>query len=538
MKAPFPISTSALLACLLAALTNSLQAQTADDFDPHLIWVIPGGMETPPDVKGLAVQPDGRFLVGGLFNKINGAILFNLARFQSNGGLESAFEPFVRWQADRVGILPGGQILTMDEQNAPYFFRYLPGGGADPAFVIPPGTLGGPPTTMVLQQDGGVVFCQSQGPQQYIRRLFPNGSPDNAFDVLADGGVTVLAMQRDGKILVGGFFTELAGTHRAGIGRLNANGSLDTAFDPNADWGGNPGWIESMAVQGDGKIIVTGGFGAIGGSLNDGIARLNPDGTSDAGFTASLPAAPGGWANSIAIQADGKIIIGGAFDALGGSTAKLGRLNTDGSLDTSFNPAPDGEVTTLALDATGRLLAGGYFTHVGGQARAGMARLLNTRPATESLSYQGNTVTWLRGGTGPDVWATTFELSTNNVTWTPLGDGTPVLGGWQLAGVSAPVGSRIRARGFLASGYANASRGMVESIMTVSLRILSANLTRQPFGFTVAGPANQSVVIEGSINLQDWIPLQTNLVPVNGLLPFTDADSAANPRRFYRGRVE
>jgi uncharacterized delta-60 repeat protein len=516
-----------------------VNATPADSFDPRMSWIVPGPARTPADVKALAVQPDEGFLVGGQFNDINGVTRFDLARFQPEGALDTTFQPLTSGAANRVGVYPDGRILAYNEVSAPFFFRYLPGGAADPSFTIPLGTGPAPALAAVVQRDGSVIFTQEDGPGfGSIRRLFPDGSPDDNYNVFVSPIPQFLAIQRDGKILVAGFIDTIAGEARAGIARLNPDGSLDTAFDPHADWGGTPGWIESMAVQGDGKIIVTGGFGEIGGSLNDGIARLNPDGTSDAGFTASLPAAPGGWANSIAIQADGKIIIGGAFDALGGSTAKLGRLNPDGSLDTSFTPAPDGEVMALALDASGRLLVGGNFARVASQPRAGMARLLNTGPATESLSYEGTTITWLRGGTSPEVWATTFEIRTNNAGWAPLGDGIPIAGGWRLTGVSAPVGSQIRARGFLASGYGNASRGMVESTLTVSLQILAGSLGRQPFGFTLAGPATHSVVIEGSTDLQSWIPISTNLVPANGLLPFSDPESMANPQRFYRARRE
>jgi uncharacterized delta-60 repeat protein len=357
-----------------------------------------------------------------------------------------------------------------------------------------------------------------------------------------EGIPQLLALQRDGKILVAGQITGLAGETRHGIGRLQPDGTIDEAFHPSANSGAGPGggWVESMAVQRDGKILITGGFESIDGTPSDGIARLNPDGSPDSGFSASLTHwGPGIWANSIALQADGKIILGGSFDTLNNQPIlNLARLNPDGSLDPNFDLAPDGEITSLALDASGRLLVGGYFTHVAGQPRAGMARLLNTSPATESLSYQGDTITWLRGGTSPDVWATTFELSADGSSWTALGEGVPTPNGWQLAGVSAPAGSRLRARGFLASGYANASRGIVESIFTVPPQIITTSLVRQPFGFTVTGPANQSIVVEGSTDLQTWMPLRTNLVPANGLLPFIDLDAASASQRFYRVRVE
>lgn len=521
-----------------------VHASPADGFDPRMREVLPGPTYAPADVRALAIQPDGRFLAGGRFSDIGGATRFDLARFQPGGALDTTFQPATRGAVNRLGVLPDGRILAnSDNINSGFFTRYLAGGTNDSTFSIPPGGVTGPASAMAVERDGSVIFTQEDGPGMWsIRRLNPDGSPDDTFFTFVDGIPQLLALQRDGKILVAGQISGLASQPRSGIGRLDPNGLLDTSFNPHAGFGDGQGggWIESMAVQSDGKIVVTGGFLDIGGSLNNGIARLKADGTSDPGFTAVFDhCCPGIYANSIALQADGKIILGGSFDTLNGeSILNLARFNTDGSLDTSFNPAPDGEVTGLALDASGRLLVSGYFTYVGGQARGGMARLLNTESATESLMYRGDTITWLRGGTAPDMWDTTFEFSTNNSTWTLLGNGTPTADGWHLAGISAPVGSQIRARGYLASGYGNGSFGIVESIMTVSLQILSADLTKHPFGFTVAGPANQSVVIEGSINLRDWIPLQTNVVPANGLLPFTDLDSSTLSERFYRGRGE
>src|SRR6185295_12405433 len=144
-----------------------------------------------------------------------------------------------------------------------------------------------------------------------------------------------MAVQADGKILVGGTFTMLGGggsgsTARSDLGRLNADGSLDITFDPGAN-----GAVNAIAVQPDGKILVGGSFTMLGGggtgtTPRNFIGRLNADGSVDLTFN---PGASGPiW--GLVVQPDGKILVGGSFATLGGGSRHfLGRLNANGSLD-------------------------------------------------------------------------------------------------------------------------------------------------------------------------------------------------------------
>ena len=110
--------------------------------------------------------------------------------------------------------------------------------------------------------------------------------------------------------------------------------------------------------------------------------------------------------------------MGGQFTALGGQPCNnLGRLNPDGTLDTGFNPGPNSAVISLGVQADGKVLVGGSFTNLGGLPRSYLGRLHNTEPATQSLTYDGSNISWLRGGTSPEVWRTTFDLSTNGTDW-------------------------------------------------------------------------------------------------------------------------
>ena len=77
-------------------------------------------------------------------------------------------------------------------------------------------------------------------------------------------------------------------------------------------------------------------------------------------------------------------------------------------------------------------MVGGSFTKLSGQPRKNIARLKATEPATQNLTWDGSTIDWLRGGTSPEIWRTTFEYTTNGTGWTALGAGERVPGGWQL----------------------------------------------------------------------------------------------------------
>jgi uncharacterized delta-60 repeat protein len=189
----------------------------------------------------------------------------------------------------------------------------------------------------VTQPDGKILivgdFSSYNGIQRNrIARLNEDGSLDTSFNPGSggNGGFSSIALQPDGKILVGGQFTSYDGISRNYISRLNADGSLDLSFNPGV--GGNS-IVRSVAIQPNGKILIGGYFPSSSGSNINGIARLNSDGTLDTSFN------PGTGVDSdvqsIAIQSDGKILIWGRT---GNFNSLFSRLNENGSLDTSFNP--------------------------------------------------------------------------------------------------------------------------------------------------------------------------------------------------------
>jgi hypothetical protein len=191
-------------------------------------------------------------------------------------------------------------------------------------------------------------------------------------------------------------------------------------------------------------------------------------------------------------------------------------------------------VLCLAVQADGKILAGGHFTGLGGQSRNYVGRLNNTGPATQSLTFDGSTLTWMRGGTSPEVWGTTFEYSPDCGSWTNR-EGIRIPGGWQLTGLALPTNTFFRARGYAGGG--SESSWFVETVLHQPLAISDPRyFANGQFGFSACGPAGQVVVIEASTNLRTWTPLQTNTL-VAAPLSFSDPRAAMFRTRFYRLRL-
>ena len=285
---------------------------------------------------------------------------------------------------------------------------------------------------------------------------FPTGSQS----------VTCVIQQPDGKLIVGGNFSTVGGVTRYGIARIHGNGNLDTDFNPSVTFGLNtPGPVNCALLQPDGQILIGGSFITVAGVARSRIARLSATGTLDAGFNPNA----NGIVNSMALQADGRIIITGDFGAVGGiARTRVARLNADGTLGSGFNPAlmnsPGNEISVLQDGKV--LVRSGLFFNGGVVARRFLARLQNDA-ATQSLTLpSAGHIQWLRDGASPEVGRVTFELSTDGGgTWSGLGDGTRIAGGWELTSLSLPAAGSIRARGYISDGN---SLGMVESVIAFS----------------------------------------------------------------------
>ena len=184
----------------------------------------------------------------------------------------------------------------------------------------------------------------------------------------ANGSITKAIPQPDGKIIVVGNFSYIGPMERAGIARLKADGTLDPTFDPGA---GANGAINLVALQSDGKVLITGAFTAVAGTTRPGIARLNSDGKLDMGFNPGTGIGASGQINDLLVDASNKAVLAGAFDVFNGVTRHmLVRLNLDGTVDSTFDagknfasvgPNPGGFVKRLAFYPDGQLIPIGLF---------------------------------------------------------------------------------------------------------------------------------------------------------------------------------
>jgi uncharacterized delta-60 repeat protein len=201
-----------------------------------------------------------------------------------------------------------------------------------------------------------------------------------------------LMLQPDGKILIGGDFTSFNGTARSRVARLNSDGALDPTFDPGS---GASAVIRDIALQLDGKVIVAGEFVFFNGALKMGVARLSSIGILESGF--NVDSQPNENINEVRVLSSGKLLIAGEFFMSGvfPDIRNVERLTPNGEIDLTFD-GPDsfpvlidedeGAVTTMALQADGDILIGGTFCAIDGVGRNRIARLKNVASTPLSIN--------------------------------------------------------------------------------------------------------------------------------------------------------
>lgn len=360
------------------------------------------------------VQSDGKILVSGNFSTYGSTSMHGIARFNSDGTPDTTF-------ITNVGTGANGYVFQVQQLQSGKIF------------------LDGSFTTFNGATVSGVVLLNS------------DGTTDTSFTTnlgtgFSGGTERNFAETADGKIIVMGDFTSLNGTTVGGIVRLNADGTIDGTFNQGTGFAGGYPW--RATAQSNGKLLVVSTATTYNGVAISALARLNSDGTLDTDFVTNV-----GSTNNIykmAVQSDGKILVSGAFATFNGiSVNKIIRLNSDGTTDTAFvtdigTGFSDGltkEVGGMVVDSSGNIALGSRTGSFNGVSNTHyLIKLITDIAATVTTTTRGgrahftpHTVTTFGGGSiiisknpvitnSPLVIATSTpaQISTSTPTTTPV----------------------------------------------------------------------------------------------------------------------
>ena len=305
------------------------------------------------------------------------------------------------------GVVVGGNsaTVTIADPGAvdPQFAADFTNNTIEKLVVLPDGKIIAGGWFDLLQDTGFTEY-----PRGGIARYNANGTLDPTFAV--DGGVTGpdgsfprvkdIARQPDGKLIIGGVFTTVDGVARTNLARLNADGSLDTTFNPGTSANDE---VIAVLLQPDGKVLVGGYFTTFNAAAKRLLVRLNADGTVDNTFAPPTFGSGSGWrVESLALQTDGKILVGGSFYFSGSpSKASLCRVLTTGAVDAAFNGIAQGahqagdtttilSVEKIAVLPDATILIAGNFTAYNNTARGGIAKLTNTGALVPAFAPTSN----------------------------------------------------------------------------------------------------------------------------------------------------
>ncbi|MGC2237244.1 MAG: FG-GAP-like repeat-containing protein [Pyrinomonadaceae bacterium] len=386
-------------------------------------FAVPNNLATVYDLDFLN---DGKFLASGVnfgiatqSNPNPGAndSKLNLIKFSPDGTVDDSYYPqigengrgyAVRVQPDNKFVV-AGDFTTPNGVERKYLVRFNADGTVDTSFnqtvfevpvtlleILPDGKIlagngngirifnpngssiaslsGSSFAVAIKAQPDGKVLVGKTG--AVIRNNGTTGSQDASVAITSGQFCAAFAFQPDGKILIGGSFADVAGTPRGRIARLNADLTLDTTFNPP---GGANGTVQTIGVQSDGKILIGGDFTAVNFDASKKyLARLNSDGTLDTSFSPVLNTR----VSAIRVESGGKIIMTGFPDTGDFNSAPgiIRKFNPDGTLDSTFNNSLNINLRIISFDlqSNNKIILVGLFTHINGVSSIGIARLFNT----------------------------------------------------------------------------------------------------------------------------------------------------------------
>ncbi len=479
-----------LLPCRSAAQGSSFQTQLAND-----------------RIYALAEQPDGKVLVGGNFTQIAGTPQQRLARFHANGTLDTSFNPGANDEVNCLAvqddgkIIVGGRFTFIAGQRRIAIARLNGDGTLDPSLLA---NADERVKAIAIQQDGKIViagafFNVGSSTRNHIARLLPAGQLDTTYNPNLNDTVETMALDAQGRILIGGGFTVVGGVVRRGAARLLPNGTLDSNFT----WTGAKEVSAAFALPED-KVLMHNNTGSAAV-----LSRLLGGGAADVGFNAPRNFLP----YSLVAQTDGVVIAGGNFWASETDYTKvpdnMARLQSSGTRDAAFTGPVNELVTALAIRSDGSILLADLADYFGTDSRLMM---LPNSATSQSLTVTGgNLVRWLRTGSQPEVEAVIFQTSPDGTTWTHLGFGTRITGGWELANASPPATGQLRALGRTRCGENNGSLGLIQTLTTLG----SSGLTYDAWAAaTLPAGARAQTDRNGPLNIQNLLAYVLGINPL------------------------
>ena len=311
---------------------------------------------TPYRFISTQIQPDGKYILAANFTYGGFGFSYSgsqVKRYHPDGTVDSSFTFAGVDKPIRASCLQqDGKLIV----GGDYIRRVNSDGTIDTSYGANYWLQNVAINSLALQSDGKLIvggsFSFTWNGSNYNRkigRLDTNGNVDNTFYVTdINGSIDSTIIQSDGKIIIAGSFTTCNGVTKNRIARLNSDGTLDTSFDPQL---GADGTIYCMAFQTDGRILIGGSFTNFNGIARNRIARLNQDGSLDLSFDPQLGANSAIY--SIVIQSDGKAIIGGQFTSYNGTIRnRIARIFTDSALSTHETDNLENELIVFSNDNT------------------------------------------------------------------------------------------------------------------------------------------------------------------------------------------
>jgi uncharacterized delta-60 repeat protein len=401
MKPPtLPLTVIALLSCSLNAHTS------AAVIDETFTATVNG------TIHAITVGEEGSLLIGGEFSEVSGTTRNHLAKISATGDLIAEFAPNLDGAVFALGTRNNGSVVVGGAFSSPTpHLAYLQ---PDGSFTLPPigsGTSSRINCLAVGLDDsvtfGGPFRRLNGGSAIYAARLDALGAIDATFNssllssMSIEAGADAIAVQNDGKVIVGGNFNTAHGF--SSLVRLNSDGSMDEEFSSE---NGSILYPKVIEILDTGKILLAG----VANSSGEGfVRRLNGDGSIDTSFA---EVTFDGCVETVARAEDDTLLVGGSFS--GG----LARLHPDGTRDAGWNITTDGLVKAIAFVGTDTAIIGGAFQSVDGKPRYGIARIILKAQALSATNSNGRFSARLQGQIGKRYQV---EASTDLANWSVIG---------------------------------------------------------------------------------------------------------------------